>query len=190
MRGRRSSKQPFAMPFLHWLTIAFAIQVFLMPSADGRDLTIMESATVNLNIVDQQADVIQKQAKSISQLTPLQCIVETHKQRLCLVPLVELSILTAFKGLLNILTVYFLMGSTFKPNGPQKKVKSESDFIEAFISSQSLTSCQPGRPRLHFPFHWREWSWKRFYLQLPPKICRFKPTNPCKDWVPLRRSEQ
>jgi len=29
-------------------------------------------------------------------------IVETHRQRLCLVPLVELSILTAFKGLLNI----------------------------------------------------------------------------------------
>jgi len=42
------------------LTIAFGIQVFLMPSADGR-VTIAESATVNLNIVDQQPDVIQKQ---------------------------------------------------------------------------------------------------------------------------------
>ena len=33
--------------------------------------SIMESATVNLNIVDQQADLIQNQAKSIAQLTPL-----------------------------------------------------------------------------------------------------------------------
>ena len=33
--------------------------------------SIMESATVNLNIVDQQAHVIQNQAKSIAQLTPL-----------------------------------------------------------------------------------------------------------------------
>ena len=33
--------------------------------------SIMESATVNLNIVEQQADVIQNQAKSIAQLTPL-----------------------------------------------------------------------------------------------------------------------
>ena len=33
--------------------------------------SILESATVNLNIVDQQAHVIQNQAKSIAQLTPL-----------------------------------------------------------------------------------------------------------------------
>merc|ERR1712172_53654 len=33
--------------------------------------SIMDSATVNLNIVDQQADVIQNQAKSIAQLTPM-----------------------------------------------------------------------------------------------------------------------
>merc|ERR1711971_1068336 len=36
MRGRRSNKQPFAMWWLHWLTIAFGVQIFLMPSADGR----------------------------------------------------------------------------------------------------------------------------------------------------------
>ena len=33
--------------------------------------SIMESATVNLNIVEQQVHVIQNQAKSIAQLTPL-----------------------------------------------------------------------------------------------------------------------
>ena len=80
--------------------------------------------------------------------------------------LVELFIFTAVKGLLYIWTVnslftyckhfqtkWFLVMHWRKSQKKEKLqiLKSESDFIEALILSQSLSSCQPA-PRVHF---WR-----------------------------------